>query len=124
MIKLIKEGSYELLETKDQTKILILDSKDTYAWINVKNIGEILVTSHKTHKTDCVLSNYMYRMYSVKNEPKFADLVHLELCVGKGKWQGYLLLKGLPTDKHKRGRIIPTQETISKSFHPVNSLLS
>jgi hypothetical protein len=39
--------------------------------------------------------------------------MHLELEVGEGYWQGYLLLSGLPNDDHKRARIIPTTETIT-----------
>jgi hypothetical protein len=113
MIKLIKQGEYQLIETKGQTKILILDGKKTYAWVNVKQIGEILVTSHKEHKTDQILCLGNYRIYSVVEEPKLSDQMHLELSVGKGQWQGYLLLTGLPTNKKKRNRIIPTKEVIS-----------
>jgi hypothetical protein len=115
MIKLVREGSYELIETKGQTKILILDSKKTFAWVNAKNIGEILITTHRTHKTDCILASGMYRIYEVRDDPNLTDLMHLELSVGQGKWQGYLLLTGMPTNKKTRNRIIPTNETITKS---------
>lgn len=115
MIHLLKEGEYKLIETKGQTKILILDDKDTFAWVNAKDIGEILVSSHKTHIADHVLNLGCYRLYDVKKEPKLTDQTHLELSIGKGQWQGYLLLTGLPTDQKKRNRIIPTIEVISKS---------
>jgi hypothetical protein len=36
--------------------------------------------------------------------------------VGKGTWQGYLLPTGLPDDKKKRNRIIPTDEVITKTI--------
>lgn len=117
MIKRLQEGQYNLIETKAQTKILTLDGKQTFAWINATEIGEILVTSHKIHKVDHILSTGKYRMYEVKDEPKFTDLVHLELLVGDGIWQGYLLTAGLPNDIKKRNRIIPTTETITKSTH-------
>lgn len=115
MIKLYQQGSYQLIETKGQTKVLILDDSETFAWINAADIGEILVTSHKKHKTDCVLALGKYRLYEVKNEPKLTDLDHLELLVGEGKWQGYLLPTGLPNDEKKRNRIIPTEEIVTKS---------
>lgn len=115
MIKLVKEGRYRLFETKNQTKILILDNKQTYAWINVKEIGEILVSSEKEHSTDCILSVGNYRLYDVKDEPKYVDLYHLELCVGNSLWQGYLLPLGLPTAKDKRHRIIPTTEAVTRT---------
>jgi hypothetical protein len=115
MIKVVKTGSYKLIETKEQTKILILDAKDTFAWVNLEGIGEILVTSHKTHKADTVLSVGHYRLYDVEDEPKLSDQLHLELSVGEGIWQGYLLPTGLPTDVKKRNRVIPTIEVITKS---------
>lgn len=118
MIKLIKQGSYCLIETLRHTKILTLDTqvrKKTYAWVNAADIGEILVASHKTHKADHILSVGKYRIYKIKDEEKLTDLIHLELLAGDGVWQGYLLPTGLPAGDKKRNRIIPTNETITKS---------
>lgn len=117
MIKLIQHGTYRLIETKRQTKILIFDDNKSYAWINAGKIGEILVASHRPHKTDQILTVGKYRIYQVKDEPKLTDLIHLELLAGDGFWQGYLLTKGLPgVDDKKRVRIIPTKEVITKSI--------
>lgn len=113
MIKLIKEGIYHLKETKDQTKILSLDHQ-TFAWVNAAAIGEILVTTHKSHETDTILSIGEYKLYKVKDEPKLTDLEHLELSVGEGKWQGYLLPTGLPDNQDIRNRIIPTEQLINQ----------
>ncbi len=112
MITVIAKGDYRLIETKSQVKVLYLDGK-AYAWVWAKDIGEILVTTHRPHKIDHVLAVGRYRLYEVEGEPKYADLPHLELHVGNGQWQGYLLLTGLPTDKKTRSRIIPTTELIS-----------
>lgn len=117
MVRLIQEGKFKLIETKNQTKILTLDGDKTYAWVKAEDIGEILVTSHKIHRTDHILSIGNYRMYDVEDEPNLTDLIHLELFVGDGVWQGYLLTTGLPTDEKKRNRIIPTKEIITKSTH-------
>ena len=114
MISLQKSGSYSLIETKHNTKVLYLDGA-IFAWIEPPDIGEILVTSHKIHKTDCVLSIGDYRLYDVEDEPHLSDQIHLELEVGRNRWQGYLLLSGLPDSNKKRGRIIPTKEVITKS---------
>ena len=76
MIRLIQEGNYSLMETKAHTKILTLDGKQTFAWVNAIEIGEILVTSYKKHKADHLLSIGKYRIYQVKDEPKLTDLVH------------------------------------------------
>lgn len=115
MLKMIQRGDYKLLETKKQTKILTLDDKETFAWINAMDIGEILVTSHNPHKIDALLAQGKYRLYEVKNEPKYVDQFHLELSVGCGNWQGYLMPYGLPTEEKKRNRIIPTSEVITKT---------
>jgi hypothetical protein len=84
-----------------------------YAWVEPAKMGEILVYSHKVHKTDCILSMGHFVMYDVEDEPKLSDQLHLELEVGINHWQGYLLLTGLPNSEHKRSRIIPTIETIT-----------
>ena len=115
MIQLLKHGIYTVIETRGHVKILILDSRKVFAWIHAGEIGEILVASHKTHKADHILSTGRYRMYDVKDEPKFIDIIHLELLVGDGVWQGYLLPTGLPRGRKTRNRIIPTREIITKS---------
>lgn len=112
MITTLRTGFYKLIETKHNTKILYLDN-DVFAWVEPKNIGEILVVSHKIHRTDCILSMGHYHMYDVINEPSLSDQVHLELEAGRNVWQGYLLMSGLPDSHKKRGRIIPTMETIT-----------
>ncbi len=89
---------------------------NTYAWIEPSNIGEILVTTHNMHKTDCILSVGEYRLYNVDDQLHLTDLVHLELAVGDNRWQGYLLLTGLPDDKKKRARIVPTHEIVTDVY--------
>lgn len=119
MIKLIKKGKYSLIETRHDTKILKLGTK-TFAWVFTRSIGEILVATHKPHKTDQKLAKGEYRLYDVKNDPKLVDQLHLELSIGEGDWQGYLLPTGFPNDLpagkqaiKTKSRIIPTKEVIS-----------
>lgn len=113
MITRIDSGKYKLIETKLDTKILYLAHK-AYAWVRPRDIGEILVVSHREHHLDCVLSMGQYILYDVKDEPTLTDLQHLELEVGSNSWQGYLLPTGLPDDQKKRARIIPTPQLINK----------
>jgi hypothetical protein len=112
MITLMDKGDYRLIETKSQVKILFLNDL-AYAWVWAKDIGEILVTTHQPHKIDHILAVGRFRLYDVENEPKFIDNQHLELLIGDGQWQGYLLLTGLPTAQKIRSRIIPTKELIT-----------
>jgi len=113
MIALVHTGSYQLTETKADTKILKMDP-NTYAWIKVDEIGEMLVWSEKEHKNDAILSSGEFRMYKVENEPDIVDLIHLELEAGIGQWQSYLLPTGLPNVDKKRSRIIPSKDLITK----------
>lgn len=115
MITVVQEGHYRLVETKRHTKILAFDGKRTFAWVNAGKIGEILVTAHKITPIDHVLAQGKYRLYSVLDEKIFTDTMHLELLVGEGLWQGYLLPLGLPDEIEKRHRIIPTDELITQS---------
>ncbi len=115
MIRLLRSGHYELLETKAQTKVLVLNSK-IYAWINAAGIGEILVTSHNPPHADTILALGEFRLYAVDDEPQLSDQRHLELAVGEDVWQGYLLPTGLPTNRKKRSRVIPTEEAITPTF--------
>jgi hypothetical protein len=113
MIKLTKQGKYRLVVAKDGNRILYLGPQG-YLWKHAKNIGELLLFSKHPHKTDYVMSYGTYRIYQVKNEPNFVDLQHLELKAGEGKWQGFLLLTGLPKITKIRSRIIPTREVVTK----------
>jgi len=115
MIKLLDQGEYALIETITHTKVLTLNGK-YFAWINAQGIGEILVASKKHHKISHIVSLGKFRLYEIHDEPKLTDLVHLELFVGEGKWQGFLLPTGLPTEMDKRNRIIPTNEIVTKAL--------
>ncbi len=114
MIKLLQKGDYRLIETRGQVKILYLDDQ-VYAWIYAHDSGEILVATHVPHRADHVLATGRFRRYDVDSEPKYSDNQHLELLVGNGQWQGYLLLTGLPTESKTRSRIVPTHEVISQT---------
>jgi hypothetical protein len=118
MITLFKKGNYRLIETKHGIKNLSLGN-NSYAWVDIAGIGEVLVVSHKPHKTDHVLCTGRFRLYDVDDEPKLSDQAHLELEVGRNQWQGYLLLTGLPAGQKIRGRIIPTFEIITGRYDPV-----
>lgn len=117
MIRLLSQGKYLLSETFDHTKILSLDEKNRYAWIKAGDIGEILIFSAKKFNPAYLTATGPYRLYEVIDEPKLTDLVHLELFVGGGIWQGYILPTGLPTEKDKRNRIVSTREIITKTTH-------
>lgn len=113
MIKLISKGKYRLVGTKDR-KILLYLNKQGYHWGYAPEIGPLLTFSKHPHEQSYTLSQGDYKLYDVEDEPKLVDLEHLELSVGPGKWQGYLLLTGLPRARKIRSRIEPTEELITK----------
>jgi hypothetical protein len=112
MIKLIEKGPYRLIWAKDKQRILYLGDQG-YLWSYVKGIGELLTFSKHPHKLSHTFTEGQYRIYAVKDEPKYVDLRHLELSIKPGAWQGYLLLTGLPTKNKIRSKIVPTDEVIS-----------
>lgn len=111
MITLISRGVYRLVVSKDKKNILYLGDQG-YLWSHVKGIGELLSFSKHAHESQYVLAQGIFRIYSVKREPAYVDLQHLELAIGARGWQGYLLLTGLPTERKIRSRIVPTEEVI------------
>lgn len=108
----MKKGSYRLVATKDHKRMLYLDGQG-YQWAYAEHIGDLLAYSKHPHKFNYLLAAGDYRIYQVKDEPKLVDLDHLELEAGKDKWQGYLLLTGLPTRSKIRSRIEATREVIT-----------
>lgn len=117
MIRLVQQGDFSLIETNGMIKILTIDSAKDFVWINAEGIGEILIASHCPHKPKQLIAKGKYRLYDVKNEPKLTDIKHFELFVDNGKWRGYLLPTGLPTDEENKNRIIPTREVITKNIN-------
>lgn len=113
MIKLLQKGRYKIVQTRDHNTILYLEEQG-YHLDYAPRIGDLLTFSKHTHRLSYTLAQGVYKLYQVKNEPKLIDLRHLELSLGKGQWQGYVLLTGLPTSQKLRSRIEPTQEVISK----------
>lgn len=117
MVKLVRQGTYSLIETKHMIRVLNLDDDRTFIWINAEKLGDVLIPSNFSHKASQLISRGNYRLYEVKNEPKLTSNNHFELFIGNGKWQGYLLPAGLPEGESKENKIIPTQEIITRSIN-------
>jgi len=118
MIQLIGSGSYRLNGAGDSARLITLVSyKDrrTYAW-GVSN--GIQLVDQEPDETYYALGAGKYRLYQVSDEPGLTNQLHLELSLGEGIWQGYLLPEGLP-DRRKTKTMIPVKELITKSFTSV-----
>lgn len=112
MITVIDRGSYCLLENKKQGKMLIFDGKKSYSIKDYGSLKKIYFNPLRNVKNDCLLCMGNFRLYKVSNEEHLSSNFHLELNIGQGQWQGYLLPKGLPKNR-TINKIIPTQELIS-----------
>ncbi|MBN1369509.1 MAG: hypothetical protein JW954_04660 [Dehalococcoidaceae bacterium] len=117
MIQLIEKGVYHLKEMGDASKLLTLDiynGKSDYVWERDKDI-RIRSAGQHGGRVFCTLAAGKYRLYQVKDEPGLASQLHLELLVGEGIWQGFLLPEGLPGDLEAKP-MIPVEETITRNF--------
>ena len=117
MISITRRGQYRLIQIQKQTKVLILDNKDIFLWQISAEQGEVLKKTHSHVQEIEVLAEGPYRFYEIDNEDGLIDGMHLELLVGEGRWQGYLLPEGIPSDSkkiQKHYHISPTKETITK----------
>lgn len=126
MISVLKRGEYKILEAKNNIRILILDNKEVFEWNSQAKNGEISISSYKNNQDDNLLSVGNYRLYNVEDETDYIGQKHLELQVGCGYWQGYLLPKDLPKKNKESNVIIPTKELLTKTnnccHHSSNSL--
>jgi len=121
MIRLIGNGRYLLIETKNWPKVITLENnfgrKSRYAMTSTNGTREILKADQQPHEAECILAAGKYRLYEVKNEPGIKTCKHLELFIGEGYWQGYLLPAGFPIERKTGKKIIPTKELITKRTH-------
>lgn len=111
MMRLCRSGTYKLIETRRNIRILYLNNT-AYAWIEPWSNKEILVISRRSHITDCILSMGSFRLYDVKDELRLPGKQLLTLEVGADIWQGYLLPTGLPTARRKRVRILIAHQVV------------
>lgn len=114
MIRIVQEGKYKLIETNEKKKILTLRER-TFSWAKNGEKDELIPTSYIPAEKDYILAIGKYRLYDVKDEFDLADVPHLELLVGEGKWQGYIVPSGIPSGKRKQSVIMPTGEIITKT---------
>lgn len=57
-----------------------------------------------------------YRTYEVKNEQPFIDGTYLELYIRAGKWDCYILPRGLPDKSTLEKSVFVTNKCITKTF--------
>jgi hypothetical protein len=107
-----QQGRYELFETTHHHRILSLDRKRWYAWVEGQ-AGEILVRSDSDHKKARTLSKGRYHFVMFDDDPKFKDMPHLFLEDG-GRYRELMVPNGLPNDRDYQKKVVDTGSTLSK----------
>lgn len=107
-----QQGDYELFETDHHHRILTLDKKGWYAWVQGQQ-GEILVHSDSDHKKDRTIQKGKFRLVDFEDDPKFKDMPHLFL-EKSDRYQEVMLPNGLPTERDHQKKVILTDETITE----------
>ena len=113
MAKNVKDqGNYELFETAHQHRILVLNGKKWYAWMEGQE-GEILVHSDSDHQKDHTIQQGAFYLVGYENDPDHRDMPHLFL--GKDDtYQELILPNGLPTEEDHQKKVIKTDQTLPK----------
>jgi hypothetical protein len=76
--KIQDQGQYELFETTQHHKILVLDQKKWFAAVKGQQ-GDILVQSDADHRKDHTIQQGKFYIAEFHDDPKFKDMPHLFL---------------------------------------------
>jgi hypothetical protein len=106
-----KQGEYELFETTEQHRILILNGNEWYAWVGGQQ-SPLLVKSDGDHEKAKTLADGKFYLIDFKGDEEFRDQPHLFL-LRDGEYQVLILPNGLPTDSDHQKRLVESDETIS-----------
>lgn len=113
-INIKRKGNYETFKTTKGHKILVLDDKDYYAWVDTAQ-GHILIQSDADHQREKILNQGDYVFAIPHDEPTMReDMGHLELKEAE-KYHTYILPNGLPDRKDEQKKIVSTDEYISEN---------
>ncbi len=107
------KGHYELLETTQGHRILILNGQKWYAWVEGEK-GEILVHSDSDHRKDHTIQEGDFYLAEFEDDPKFQnDNPHLFLQKGDD-FQELIVPNGLPTEHDNQKKVVSTDDTVGK----------
>lgn len=108
-----EKGSYELIETTNGNRILVLEGELWYAWVEGRQ-GEILVQSDADHERRRTLQEGRFYVVAFEDDPAFRDVPHLFL-EKEGRFQEIVLPNGLPTEQDVQKKIIATDHMIDSA---------
>ncbi len=107
------KGNYELFETTHGHRILVLNDKQWYAWVEGQK-GEILFLSDSDHEKGHTVQEGEFYLAEFEDDPEFRNnQPHLFLQKGNG-FQELIVPNGLPTENDNQKRVVSTDETVAK----------
>jgi hypothetical protein len=107
-----EQGDYELFETNHQHRILVLNNRQWFAWIEGQQ-GEILVRSDPDHVRDHTIQQGKFFLVDFEEDPNYKDMPHLFLQKGD-HYQEAMLPNGLPTERDPQKKIVMTDKTLPR----------
>lgn len=108
-----EKGNYGLFETTHGHRILVLNDKQWYAWVEGQQ-GEILVHSDSDHNKDHTIQEGDFYLAEFEDDPEFQNnQPHLFLQKGD-EFQELIVPNGLPTESDNQKKVVSTDETVAK----------
>ena len=112
-VKVQQHGQYELFETTHQHRILVLNNKQWFAWVQGQQ-GEILVHSDADHKKDHTIQKGQFYFVDFEHDPTYKDMPHLFLQKGD-HFEEVMLPNGLPVEEDHQKKLVKTDHTLPKN---------
>lgn len=120
-INVKRKGSYELVQTDEDYKILVLDGKESYDWLEYPH-GEYLALSTAGYQRENTVAQGDYVVMSARHESGWEnDVDYLGLNEDGERYHMYKIPFGLPTDERQKKRLLDFNQYMSAD--KLNSLL-
>jgi Protein of unknown function (DUF2795) len=111
-VKVQEQGHYELFNTTRQHRILVLNDKQWFAWVQGQQ-GEILVHSDADHQKEHTLQAGQFYLVDFEDDPTYKDMPHLFLQTDD-RYEEVMLPNGLPTGQDHQKKVIKTDHRLPK----------
>jgi hypothetical protein len=111
-VKVQEQGHYELFNTTHQHRILVLNDKQWFAWVQGQQ-GEILVHSDADHQKQHTLQTGQFYLVDFEDDPTYKDMPHLFLQTNDC-YDEVMLPNGLPTEQDHQKKVVKTDHRLPK----------
>jgi hypothetical protein len=109
-LKVQEHGHYELFNSTHQHRILVLNDKQWFAWVQGQQ-GDILVHSDADHQKQHTLQTGQFYLVDFEDDPRYKDMPHLFLQTDD-RYEEVMLPNGLPTEQDRQKRVVKTDHRL------------